>query len=79
MYITKKVSAYNPTEECWLETLYAHSATASLKVNGVKYKEKNTRSTRSFFGDLYPFNPTSVGITTFVILACCISRMPINE
>lgn len=42
----KKASAYSPTEECWLETLYSHGATASLKVDGVKYKKK--KGTRSF-------------------------------
>lgn len=45
-YITKKVSAYSPTEECWLGTLRAQSAAASLKVDEVKYEEKNTESTR---------------------------------
>lgn len=46
IYITKKVSAYSPTEECWLGTLRAQSAAASLKVDEVKYEEKNTESTR---------------------------------
>lgn len=44
----KKASAYSPTEECWLETLYSHGATASLKVDGVKYKKKKKKGTRSF-------------------------------
>lgn len=49
IYVTIKLSAYNPTQGWWLETLYAHSAAASLKVNGVKYNEKNYRMQRILF------------------------------
>lgn len=49
----KKASAYSPTEECWLETLYSHGATASLKVDGVKYKKKKKKRHKILFGDLY--------------------------
>lgn len=80
VYITKKMSAYSYTEECWLEILYAHSAAASLKVDGVKYKgKKKYKKHKILFGDWYQFSPTSVGIITFVIPACFISRIQINE
>lgn len=54
VYITKKMSAYSHTEECWLEILYAHSAAASLKVDGVKYKGKKIQKAQDPFWRLVP-------------------------
>lgn len=74
----KKASAYSPTEECWLETLYSHGATASLKVDGVKYKKKK-KAQDPFWRFVLIQSNFSRNYYMFVILACCIIRMQMNQ